>query len=203
MQRLLLFGIQFTRDKERRAFGAGVHAMPAHQRENVLPRQRKAATRRTFLIAVAALAIVEFSLIWSSSRTSGVSGYIPPTIIVAGTAEDTGSVPGISVADGEPAYIELKVVDIQADSIAEMQAAKDGSVLPEEGDTLTFIRSDYTERTYGPEPEIGDEVEAEALFCKKDAVIDGEHRTAYSLWHIETYDWLIEAGQRFRYPGVP
>lgn len=152
---------------------------------------------------MAALAIVEFSLIWSSSRTSGVSGYIPPTIIVAGTAEDTGSVPSISVADGEPAYIELKVVDIQADSIAEMQAAKDGSVLPEEGDTLTFIRSDYTERTYGPEPEIGDEVEAEALFCKKDAVIDGEHRTAYSLWHIETYDWLIEAGQRFRYPGVP
>ena len=203
MQRLLLFGIQFTRDKERRAFGAGVHAMPAHQRENVLPRQRKAATRRTFLIAVAALAIVEFSLIWSSSRTSGVSNYVPPTIIVAGTVEDAGSVPGISVEDGEPAYIELKVVDIQADSIAEMQAAKDGSVLPEEGDTLTFIKSDYTERTYGPEPEIGDEVEAEALFCKKDAVIVGEHRTAYSLWHIETYDWLIETGQRSHYPEIP
>ena len=162
--------------------------------------------KRAFLVAaaaVAALAIVELALIWSSFRASGVSNYVPPTIIVAGTVEDTGSVPGISVEDGEPAYIELKVVDIQADSVAEMQAAEDGSVLPEEGDTLTFIRSGYTERTYGPEPEIGDEVEAEALFCKKDAVIDGEHRMAYSLWHIETYDWLIETGQRSSYPEIP
>lgn len=162
--------------------------------------------KRAFLVAAAAvvaLAIAELALIWSSFRASGISNYVPPTIIVAGTVEDAGSVPGISVEDGEPAYIELKVVDIQADSIAEMQAAKDGSVLPEEGDTLTFIRSDYTERTYGPEPEIGDEVEAEALFCKKDAVIDGEHRTAYSLWHIETYDWLIETGQRSSYPEIP
>jgi hypothetical protein len=95
------------------------------------------------------------------------------------------------------------VVDIQADSVAEMQAAEDGSSLPEGGDILTLIRSGSTARAYGPEPEIGDEVEAEALFCKKDAVIVGEHRTAYSLWHIETYDWLIETGQRFRYPGVP
>ena len=106
--------------------------------------------KRAFLVAAAAvvaLAIAELALIWSSFRASGVSNYVPPTIIVAGTVEDVGSVPGISVADGESAYIELKVVDIQADSIAEMQAAEDGSVLPEEGDTLTFIRSDYTERT--------------------------------------------------------
>lgn len=68
---------------------------------------------------------------------------------------------------------------------------------------LTLIKSIYTERTYGPEPYKGDVVEDEAWFCKKDAVIGGTQRTAYSLWHIETYGWLIEAGQRFRYPGVP
>ncbi|MCI6262248.1 MAG: hypothetical protein MR610_03185 [Olsenella sp.] len=68
---------------------------------------------------------------------------------------------------------------------------------------LTLIKSIYTERTYGPEPYKGGVVEDEAWFCKKDAVIGGEHRTAYSLWHIETYGLLIEAGQRFRYPGVP
>lgn len=89
------------------------------------------------------------------------------------------------------------------DSVAEMQAAEDGSSLPEGGDILTLIRSGSTARAYGPEPEIGDEVEAEALFCKKDAVIVGEHRTAYSLWHIETYDWLIETGQRSHYPEIP
>ncbi|MGN1024884.1 MAG: hypothetical protein ACI4P4_00630 [Faecousia sp.] len=162
--------------------------------------------RRIFLAtagAIAALAIAEFALIWSSSRTSDVSNYVPPTIIVAGTVEDTGSVPGISIADGESAYIEVKVAAIQADSVAEMQAAEDGSSLPEKGDTLMFIRSGYTERTYGPESEIGDEVEAEAWFCKEDIVLGGEHRTAYSLWHIETYDWLIETGQRSSYPEIP
>ena len=68
---------------------------------------------------------------------------------------------------------------------------------------LTLIKSIYTERTYGPEPYKGDVVEDEAWFCKKDAVIGGEHRTAYSLWHIETYDSLIETGQRSHYPVIP
>ena len=95
------------------------------------------------------------------------------------------------------------MVDIQADSVAEMQTAEDGSSLPEGGDILTLIRSGSTTRAYGPEPYKGDVVEDEAWFCKKDAVIGGTHRTAYSLWHIETYGWLIEAAQRFRYPGVP
>jgi hypothetical protein len=71
-----------------------------------------------------------------------------------------------------------------------------------QGDTLTLIRNDHTERTYGPEPKIGDEVEAKIWYDKEDAVIDGEHRAAYDICSIETYSWLIESGQRSRYPEV-
>lgn len=161
--------------------------------------------RKAFMVAaaaLAALAIAEIALIAGFSHTAGVSNYVPPLATVAGTVEDIRTVSDASDADGSIAYIEIRVADADAAGAAAVQAEKDGSSLPEAGDTLMLIRNDHTERTYGPEPKIGDEVEAKIWYYKEDAVIDGEHRAAYDICSIETYSWLIESGQRSRYPEV-
>lgn len=126
----------------------------------------------------------------------------PALATVAGTVEDIRTVSDASDDDGSIAYIEIRVADADATGAAAVQAEKDGSSLPEAGDTLKLIRNDHTERTYGPEPKIGDEVEAKIWHDREDAVIDGEHRAAYDICSIETYSWLIESGQRSRYPEV-
>lgn len=161
--------------------------------------------RKAFMVAaaaLAALAIAEIALIASFSHAEGVSNYVPPLATVAGTVEDIRTVSDASDDDGSIAYIEIRVADADATGAATVQAEKDGSSLPEAGDTLMLIRNDHTERTYGPEPKIGDEVEAKIWYDKEDAVIDGEHRAAYDICSIETYSWLIESGQRSRYPEV-
>lgn len=161
--------------------------------------------RKSFMMAAAAsaaLAIAEIALIVGSSHAAGVSNYVPPPATVAGTVEDIRIVSDASDDDGRIAYFEIRVADADATGAAAVQAEEDASSLPEADDTLMLIRNDHTERTYGPEPKIDDEVEAKIWYGKEDAVIDGEHRAAYDICSIETYSWLIESGQRSRYPEV-
>lgn len=161
--------------------------------------------RKAFMMAAAtsaALAIAEIALIAGSSHAAGVSNYVLPLATVAGTVEDIRIVSDASDDDGSIAYIEIRVADVGATGAAAVQAEEDASSLREAGDTLTLIRNDHTERTYGPEPKIDDEVEAKIWYDKEDAVIDGEHRAAYDICSIETYSWLIESGQKSRYPEV-
>lgn len=161
--------------------------------------------RKAFMMAAAtsaALAIAEIALIAGSSHAAGVSNYVLPLATVAGTVEDIRIVSDASDDDGSIAYIEIRVADVGATGAAAVQAEEDASSLREAGDTLTLIRNDHTERTYGPEPKIDDEVEAKIWYDKENAVIDGEHRAAYDICSIETYSWLIESGQKSRYPEV-
>ncbi|MGN0071187.1 MAG: hypothetical protein ACI361_05025 [Atopobiaceae bacterium] len=161
--------------------------------------------RKAFMVAaaaLAALAIAEIALIAGSSHAADASNYVPPLATIAGTVEDIRTVSDASDNFGSSAYIEIKIADADANGAAAVQAEKDGSSLPEAGDTLMLIRNDHTDRTYGPEPEIGDEVEAKIWYYKEDVVIDGRQRAAYDICSIETYSWLIESGQRSRYPEV-
>lgn len=160
--------------------------------------------RKAFLIAAAALAafaVAALFLIGSHSRTADTSDYVPPEVIVSGTVKDTGTIPGPSAADGDLTYIELEIADVDACGGAEMEAAREGSSVPESGDILTLIQGDHNE-TYGPEPQIGDQVEAVFLYYGKDITVKGKQRTAYELYHIETRDWLLETGQNSLFPDA-
>lgn len=148
-------------------------------------------------LSIAALAIAAAAILWSSQSSDHVSNLIPPAI-VGGVVEEIGSVPDSASANGDISYIEIRVIG--ADQYDDHLLGKGNAFMPAEGDMLTLIRSEHTASLYGPEPQVGDAIEAMVWYYRKEMQIDGESRCAYDAYTIDTYSHILEMGDEPYFP---